>query len=271
MTTLVHEYVKFAWSVMLKPELIIAGVQRIHRDVGWSIEPSVFFDGSMKLGDTGYTQSKLTQLQRNYYNPEGIKRAKADLRWRIDNRKYGSGAFTFYGIPKKVTKQDFCLQSCVISYYPQKKSTTVHVFWRTAELFKRFRGDILFLRDFILPHFNEEFDEAPAMAVDFRFANCTAHPMYSILLMGMTPDWRPNFEQLRQCNPSCFRSCMYWAWRYLLDDSGSIDKYSSAKQVRVIAERIVDPVKLDHFRRYVKRRILDNLEDYPDSVKEFYR
>lgn len=269
--TLLREYADFVMRVGHTPELIIAGVQRIHRDVGWTLEPSIFFDGSMKLEHTGYTQNKLQMLQRNYYNPDSIKRAKADLAWRIKNKKYGSGAFDFRGIPKKGTKQDYCIQSCVISYYPQKKGTTIQVFWRTAELLKRFRGDILFLRDFIFPHFEEELKAAPPFQIDFRFANATFHPMFTVLLIEQLPDWRIQFNRIKEENPKMFKSMMYWAWRYLLDTSASIDSYSSARQVRLIARRTTSPDKLGKFARYVEHRVLEDLTSYPKSVQSFYR
>lgn len=268
--TLLRGYADFVMSVGHTPELVIAGVQRIHRDVGWSLSPSVFFDGSMTLEHTGYTSNKLQMLQRNYYNPDSIARAKADLAWRIKNKKYGSGAFDFRGIPKKGTKQDYCIQSCVISYYPQKKGTTIQVFWRTAELLKRFRGDIIFLRDFIFPHFQEELEKAPPFQMDFRFANATFHPMFTILLIEQLVDWRAHFNRIKEENPRMFHSMMYWAWRYLIDTSASIDSYSSARQVRLIARRTTAPDKLDKFARYVQRRVLEDLENYPKSVQRFY-
>lgn len=252
-----------------RQELIVAGVQRIHRDVSWTLKPEVFFDGSLTLKTTGYTQNKISALERNYYNAESITRAKSDLRWRIDHRKYGSGAFDFRGRPKKGTKQDYCIQSCVISYYPQKKGTTIQVFWRTAELIKRFRGDLIFLRDFIFPHFKEEFNAAPPLQVDFRFANCTFHPMFTVLLVEHI-DWERHFDRIRRDNPRLFRSCMYWSWRYLCDKSKSIDSYSSARQVRLIAKKTTDARELTLFASYVKRRILADIAVYPDSVKKHY-
>lgn len=270
MTTLIREWVKFVMGVGHTPELIVAGVQRIHRDIGWSLDPKIFFDESLTLKSTGYTKNKLAALQRNYYNPESIARAKADLEWRIEHKKYGSGAFTFRGQTKKGTKQDFCIQSCVISYYPQKKATTIHVFWRTAELIKRFRGDLIFLRDFIMPHFDDAFKLAPPMQVDFRFANATFHPMYTVLLIQSLPDWRNHFNDFADDNPKLFHSCAYWAWRYLCDTSKSIDSYSSARQVRLIANKTTDPERLEKFRQYIERSILKDLKSYPDSVQKFY-
>lgn len=270
MSTLIKEWSKFVLDVGHKPELIIAGVQRIHRDVGWTLDPKVFFDGSLTLAKTGYTRNKLSALQRNYYNPESIARAKADLAWRIEHKKYGSGAFDFRGMPKKNTKQDYCIQSAVISYYPQRKGTTIHVFWRTAELIKRFRGDLIFIRDFILPHFAEELKEAPPFQIDFRFANATFHPMFFVLLVQWS-DWRSHLKQIKKDNPKLFRSICYWCWRYCLDTSASIDSYSSARQVRVIANKTTDKTRMIEFKAWLKLTIKEDLDKYPESVQSFYR
>jgi hypothetical protein len=271
MTTLQQEWVNFVLKMAHTPELIIAGVQRIHRDVGWSLDPEVFFDGSLTLRSTGYTETKLGALKRNYYNPDSIARAKADLAWRIEHKKYGSGGFDFRGIPKKGTKQDYCIQSCVISYYPQRKGTSIQVFWRTAELIKRFRGDLIFLRDFIFPHFRAELMAAPPFAIDFRFANCTFHPMFTVLLAARVPDLRAHCQRIRMENPKLFQSMMYWGWRYLCDTSKSIDSYSSARQVRLIAKKTTSPDQLEKFRKFIERAIFADLENYPDSVINFYK
>lgn len=267
--TLLKAWADFVLDVGHRDELIVAGVQRIHRNVTWSPPPKEFFDGTLTLKSTGYTQNKLSALQRNYYNPDSIGRAKFDLAWRIEHRKYGSGGFDFRGTPKKNTKQDYCIQSCVISYYPQKKGTTIQAFWRTAELVKRFRGDLIFLRDFILPHFKDEFKEAPVFAIDFVFANATFHPMFTILLVEYC-DWFWHFCQIRSQNPALFRSMMYWAWRYLCDTSSSVDSYSSARQVRVIAQKVTKAKTLAEFKEFVEHNVTRALDTYPDSVRSFY-
>lgn len=270
-TSLLREWARFVIEVGHTPELIVSGVQRIHRDIGWTLDPEVFFfDESLTLKSTGYTQTKIEALKRNYYNPESIERAHADLRWRVDNRKYGSGAFNFRGQPKKGTKQDYCIQACVISYYPQKKGTTIQVFWRTAELIKRFRGDLIFLRDFIFPRFADIFSEAPPFQIDFRFANCTWHPMYSILLLQTVSDWKNHFEQIRRENYKMWKSICYWGWRYVRDKSKSIDSYSSARQVRMIAQKTIEPERLASFCKYLDKSLQKRLDDFPDSVRKHY-
>ena len=153
----------------------------------------------------------------------------------------------------------------IVAYYPQLKSTQITIYYRTVELIKRFRGDLVFLRDFILPHF--DLSAAPPTEVRFKFANATFHPMFTILLIQWVTDWEEHFDKIREGNYSLFRSMMYWGWRYVVDPSKSIDSYSSARQVRVIAERVTDQRVLRKFKRYVKRSIQSDLSSYPASVQ----
>ncbi len=267
--TLVDEWAKFVMGLAHTPELIVAGVQRIHRDVTWKLDPAVFLDGSMTLKSTGYTENKLTALRRNYINRESLDRARKDLAWRIENKKYGSGGWNFNGEIKRGTKQDFCIRAGVISYYPQRRATSLAVYWRTAELIKRFRADLIFLRDVILPQF--DLSEAPLESVTFSFANSTWHPMMSILLIAHVPRWRDHFNRVELENPRLFQSICYWGWRYSRDKSESIDSYSSARQVRIIANRVTPKKIMSEFQDYLDQKILYNLKVYPDSVKSHYR
>ncbi len=266
--TLMQAWADFVIEVGHKPEDIVAGVQRIHSDMSWTIPGSMLLDpAGMKLEDTGYTRNKITQLERHYINQASINRARDDLAWRIKNKKYGSGVWDFRGMPKKNTKQDYCMTAGVIAYYPQLKSTRVTIYYRTVELIKRFRGDLVFLREVVLPHFAESTQAAPIKEVAFKFANSTFHPMFTILLVQHLDDWKEHFNRIRESNPSLFRSMMYWGWRYIVDPSKSIDSYSSARQVRVIAERVTDSSRLRKFKLYVKRSIKQDLESYPASVQ----
>lgn len=267
--TLQSDWLSFVLGMAKRKEVELAGVQRIHRNIRWSVDPATFFNTPLTLASTGYTKAKLSALQRNYYNPESVARAFTDLRWRIDHRKYGSGAFDFRGQPKKNTKQDYCIQSCVISYYPHRKATSIQVFWRTAEIIKRFRGDLIFLRDFIFPMFSNILSDAPPFAIDFTFANCTFHPMFGILLVSQMPNWRLEIELIRKENPYIFKDIMHWCWYYLLDDSGTVDKYSSARQVRNIFEKTTNIKRQKYFTRYVQEEIWNNSDLYPKKVQQW--
>lgn len=264
-----QEWIDLCLDLTRREEICVAGVQRIHSDVIWELNYETLMDGSINLQNAGYTDMKIKQLIRNYYNADSLERCFNDVEWRIDNRKYGSGVMLFRGEQKKGTKQDYCMTSMTISYYPNKKYTLVNIDYRTAEAIKRFRGDLIFLRTIVMPKFEVLFKEAPVRRVRFHFTNITLHPMYWVLLIAHTKHWKHELDILKERNYKMFRTIMYWCWRYLLDESQSIDKYSAAKQVRVIAERITENKRLRAFRKYVKHQVLENTGDYSQPVKEW--
>lgn len=267
--TLTKAWANFVSDLGHKPELIVAGVQRIHANQTWSWPGELFFgDKVMTLKETGYTKSKITALSR-HYTPQNLERAIADVLWRIKNKKYGSGVIYFQGEKKKNTKQDFCMTAMVVSYYPQLKKTRITVFYRTVELMKRFRGDLVYLTGTVFPQLKEVFDLAPVELVTFSAANATWHPMYAILLVEHVKDWDRHFDLIAKKNPRLWRAIAYWCWRYLLDDSKSIDSYSSARQVRVIAEKCTRPRELTIFKVWLTTRILADYKNFPDSVKQW--
>jgi hypothetical protein len=114
------------------------------------------------------------------------------------------------------------------------------------------------------------FKDAPPFQIDFTFANATFHPMFTVLLISQLAEWRWHFDQVEEENPKMFRSMMYWAWRYLCDTSASVDSYSSARQVRVIANRVTRVDRLDRFRKYVEKKVKADMGNYPNSVQSFY-
>lgn len=250
---LVEAWADFAHSLFFKEEIIVSGVQRIHRNVTWEVPASTFFDGSMTLKNSGYTQSKVTQLRRFYYDQQSIDRSRLELERRIRSRKYGSGFISHRGVPKKgFTKQDFCMVSTVISYYPQRRCTYADVTWRTTEVIKRFRGDLIFLRDVVLPTHDAFFQEAPLKSIRCSYANVTAHPMYYILLVPYV-DWKPALRHFIKHNPRLAHHILHWCWRYVVDPSRSVESYSSAHQVIKIARRLTPVDELERFTRYVDR------------------
>ena len=245
-------------KMMLRKEFIVAGVQRIHRNVRWQLSPEQW-GNPMTLESTGYTQAKITQLLRNYWDEVSFTRAKADYHWRIEHRKYGSGVAYFRGIPKKNTKQDYCITSMTMSYYPGHGSI-IDINYRTVELIKRFRGDLVFFPNHVFPFF----DIKDLLEVNFSFTNATLHPMFTILLAPHI-DLIDILRQVRETNFRMYRDCLYWAFRYLFWQD-SVNKYSSARQVIRIAESQCDTKALE---TAVASMICRDISHFPDSVKKW--
>ena len=240
------EWKDFVSELALQPPYIKAGSQAIYLDECWTVDAQMFLDDTeMQLENIGFTQSKITQLKRNYQNSDSIKRAAADLDDRLKGKKYGSGVWDFRGEKKKNTKQDYCITAGVVAYYPPLKHTRLTVYYRTVELIFRYRADILFLRDIIFPQF--DLDTVPPDTLTFRFTNCTIHPMFGVFLL-MEHD-RPEEFLYAMCesNTDMAKQWLRWTEIHL---SGGYRTYMTAARVQNHVEAIY-PKKLKPMKKLI--------------------
>lgn len=180
----------------------------------------------------GFTDTKIRMLKTHYENPETIARAKRDLDDRLRDKKYGSGVWDFRGLEKKTTKQDFCLTAGVIAYYPPKKHTSIFIRYRTVELIFRFRADLIFLRDVILPQF--DLTTVPPDTITLSFVNATIHPMFYIMLLLDHPRPIHLLSKLREENPDFYRQVVRWSKIHL---EGGYKTYMTAQRVQKFVEK----------------------------------
>lgn len=268
MKSLLEHWSELVWELTISGNLATAvdGIQRIHSSYVWEVPAEDFMFYPIPLDQSGYKKQKLTQLTR-HYTPQNVERAISDLKARLKKRKYGSGVIYFQGEKKKNTKQDWCMTAMVVSYYPKINQTRIALYYRTAEAIKRFRGDLVYLNDVVLPMFRDIFDIAPPSLITFNFANITLHPMYWLLMIANFKDWKEKLTFLRKHDPDTFRDIVYWCWGYLLDPKHALDKYSSARQVRVIAERLTPHIRLIKFKNWLSATIKRDAIYYPDKVQ----
>lgn len=210
------------------PPYIVAGSQSIYQNLEWVIPAKVLLeDEEMIPQNIGFTDTKIRMLKTHYENPETIARARKDLDDRLANRKYGSGVWDFRGTQKKTTKQDYCLTAGVIAYYPPKKHTSIFIRYRTVELIFRYRADLIFLRDVILPQF--DLQTAPPDTITFSFVNATIHPMFYIMLLLDHPRPGRLLDNIEDCNPIFFKQVRRWTLIHL---DGGYQKYQTAARVQ---------------------------------------
>lgn len=207
----------------------------------------------LTLGDSGYTNSKMTMLKKNYLHDESREVAKQLWEKRIGQRKYGSVSFTCFGhfvkggsVDAKRSKRASvfgpCIQSVSLTYM-QDHSSAVDVFYRTTELFKKFPADLVFIRDVLLADFN--FSNNPLKSVTFHFANITCHPMYFVTILPLLEDPVGEFEEIRQKDKVYFDWIVKGTSRYLVPGyERGIQKFSQAMRVHKDAnERLVGETK----------------------------
>ncbi len=243
-----------------------------------SREPADFYSGARKIirgrvicfgdppdkrpviADCGFTKSKLTALRRGYYHEESI--AAAQMLWerRLAQRKYGSVGITTYNHfiktdPNKKSKRASvmgpCIQSVTLTLL-NDRTTTVDVFYRTTEYYKKFPADLVFLRDMLLPNF--DFTGAPISSVRFYFANITCHPMYFVTIIPHLKDPLRELDRIKGDDPYFYAWVVKWTARYVCEEhSRGILKFAQALRVRKDAMSRIDPATLRQLQSYLRR------------------
>lgn len=131
-------------------------------------------------------------------------------------------AFSTIGQKKKFTKHQHCIQSIAIRHLP-KGELQYTVFYRACEVIKIFTGDMVFMRDVIMPIFGEG-------SVTFMFSNATLNSMYIPLLMILDKKtWMKNLDKIKSVDPSYHKCILGWCKRYFADEAIN---YKSAERVQ---------------------------------------
>jgi hypothetical protein len=263
-----HQWVDYCLSLARTKADLYSGCRKIIRNDHWHISGEEF-NGDLVMADCGFTKSKMSMLIRNYVHQESINVALKLWNERLAKGKYGSVGFTCYnhfvkgnikGASPRGSKMGPCIQAVTLTLLDSKGKTSVDVFYRTTEMFKKFPADLVFIRDVLLPPFKIKNLEG----VNFHFANITCHPMYYVTLIPHLRDWRSHLERLKR-DKYFFDWVVKWTARYLVKEYfHGIEKFAQAMRVRHDAlERIPkDQIKL--LQRYLK----ENHPGYRGDKKE---
>lgn len=242
-----EDWVHHAVSLATEESDLYSGARKILRGRSFVFDR---IEDDLTMADCGFTKSKLTMLIRNYVHEESIEVAIRLWETRKTQKKYGSVGFTCYNhfiksekTSKRGSVMGPCIQSVTLTWLPDK-TTSVDVFYRTTELFKKFPADLVFLRDVLLSRFN--FDGCPISSITFHFANITCHPMYFVTLIPLLKDPIKILDTLKRKDRYFFDWVVKWTARYLCDEhSRGIQKFSQALRVQKDArERIKKPKEL---------------------------
>lgn len=262
------EWVDICLELAATPAHFYSGARKILRNQHFTfkrVKPDLFME------DAGYTKSKMTMLTKNYLHEES-KNVAIDL-WnkRLGQRKYGSVSFTCFAhfvkggsVDAKRSKRASvfgpCIQSVSLTYM-NDHTTEVDVFYRTTELFKKFPADLVFFRDVLLAGF--DFSKAPLKAINFHFANVTAHPMYFVTVIPHLKDPIGELEAIKEVDPHFWQWTVKWTARYLCPEHHrGIQKFAQAMRVCKDAEDRID--------RATKRRLIDYLNSNHPGYRNGY-
>lgn len=215
-------------------------IRKIVPDVMFSVK----LDKSLELTNVGFKPngSKLTMLRKYYYNQESIDKALGALNEIRKKKKYGSVAFSTIGEEKKFTHHQHCLQSIAIRHQPDG-TLEYTVFYRAAELIKIFTGDMVFIRDVIIPIFGKG-------KVTFVISNATLNAMYCpIMFIKHGDQWTRNIRHIYKKDIAFFRRFKKWCEMYFSDE---VINYASAEVIRQLIH--------DNLGKKIRKEILTEFE-----------
>lgn len=196
------------------------------------IVPDISFkmslDNSIKLTNVGFKAggSKITMLKKYYINQESINKAKEALNVIRKKGDYGSVAFITIGQEKKFTHHQHCIQSIAIRHRPGG-TLEYTVFYRAAEVIKIFTGDMVFIRDTIMPIFGQG-------DILFFFSNATLNAMYCPIMFIYDNDWIKGLREIYKKDKAFYRRFRKWTEMYFSDEAIN---YSSAEVIRELIHK----------------------------------
>ena len=234
---MIDQWIDFCFLVAKTPAEFYADSRKILRNKTLTFTT---WDKSLNLEDIGFAQNKINTLTRHYINEEALSAAKKLWDERTSTKTYGSVGFHCYNHYVKVaaekrTKLDTavgpCLQAVILTQLLSKQ-TSIDIYYRSVEIFKKFPADVILLRDVILPQFS--FAKSPVIEINFHFTNITAHPMYFVQHLPYHKDPVLMMEFVKTYDSFFYEWVVKWAARFLCDEyrSEGIMKYSQAKMIQ---------------------------------------
>lgn len=198
--------------------------------------PDVMFktelDDTILLTNVGFKPngSKLTMLKKYYMNEDSINKALDALNEMRKKKKHGSVAFSTIGQEKKFTHHQHCIQSIAIRYSPNN-DLEYTVFYRQAECIKIFTGDMVFLRDIIMPVFGKG-------KATFFFSTAVLNAMYCpIMFIYYQDEWLDLLRYLYKCDKAFYKRIYKWCQMYFSEEPIN---YSSAEVIRELIHKHLD-------------------------------
>lgn len=268
-----EQWLQHALKLSRQEADFFSGARKIRRNVHFTLPD---LDNDLVMADCGFTKSKMSMLVRNYLHEESRRVAVSLWKERLAKKKYGSVGFTTYnhfvkgdvgGHTLRGSKMGPCIQSVVITLLDDHKSSTIDLFYRTTELFKKFPADLVFLRDVLLEPF--DFKKAPIKEVNFHFANVTCHPMYFVTLIPLLDFPIEALEGIRRSDKRFYDWVVKWTARYICPENyRGIAKFAQALRVKMDADKRINPKLMKQLQKYLRKNHPGYRNDYTDPEDE---
>lgn len=251
MSNLNQKWLSYVKKLALLPPRHIASVQRMYQDIEFLYQG----EWDLTLDETGYTNMKIKQLKRHYLPADNVHRAvELLINSRIDKNKYGSVLIPHQGERKKgFTQNDFCMIGTTLTYYPRERALYWRTHWRSMEVIKRGRGDLLLINH-MMNLMEPLLKQVPIVNFGFKFDTVTFHPMMTPLMLPFIT-WQPWLKKIKKRDEKLFRDIIRW-WAYYFDNpEKTYTRYSSAHQVyKITMQQLQDyDVDLDEIVNYTQK------------------
>lgn len=278
-----EEWLDFARACAMRPADFYSGARKIIRTRTITFEN---IKPDLLIGDCGFGKSKLTMLRKSYLHEESRNVAVELWDGRLDRAKYGSVGFHCYNHyvkgmgqasywenhnnkkiaehkrAKRASVMGPCIQAVNLTLL-KKGETSIDIYYRTTEVFKKFPADLVFIRDELLAPFN--FDTAPIQSIHFHFANVTVHPMYAVTMLPLLEDPVEFLASLKKRDEYFFNWVCKWTARYVCDEHmRGIQKFSQAMRTRKDALTRLKPDVLKSLQKYIRANHPGHRNDYED-------
>ncbi len=268
------EWVRHALRLSKKKADFYSGCRKIITDYDLRFEDLWEDEDPLILEDAGYTSAKMSHLRRLYYHEESV--AMAIKLWELRRTKtsYGSVSFTTYNhllkndIEKKSKRASVmgpCIQSVAITQIKGggKAQYSIHAFYRTTELLKKFPADLVFIRDVLLEGF--DFSGMEFMGMTCHFANVTIHPQYFVTAIPQMEDPIAELEAIKLKDPYFHDWIIKWTARYICEEHyRGIAKFAQALRVKMDADKRIKGKRRKILAEYLRDNHPGHRSEYKD-------
>lgn len=197
----------------------------------------------LEVTHVGYTPKKLADLTRLYLHAE--TRDAAAQSWRtfkfLERDKVKSVGFhTFNHLVKRAggnASRDMgpCMNSIVVTH--RADDVRVDVSYRSADLFRVFAADLVFIRDVLLP----PFDLRGGFSVRVHVASATCHPRDFPFVLANVDDPHREMVRLRRANPKFHKAAVSALAAYLCEERSATNaNYDRGQRVQRALVSLMD-------------------------------
>lgn len=252
-----------------------SGARKIHR------HKTLIFTNlahDLSLEDAGYRSHKLTILTKHYLHQESRQSALDQWNTRLKKGKYGSVGFSCYnhlikghasldrmltstGKVSRASIMGPCIQSICLTVNNHNE-TSVDIFYRTTEIFKKFPADLVLIRDVLL----KDFPLPNLENITFHFANVTCHPMYFVTILPLLKSPILELSDLKVSDRYFHDWVVKWTARYVCDEyHRGIAKFAQAMRVYKDARDRIHPVELKAIQTYLRNNHVGHRNKYAED------